>query len=208
PVDSAAPKGRLILPQQQTIREILDNDAMAMMVKENALESSLSRLAQSPKLVVTDSQAFAQVAAIVPEDIPLTSFSILFARHKGRFAPLIQGVKAIDSLEDGAGVLIAEGCTHHRQCGDIGTVKLPNWLKKYTGKKLNCEFTSGLEFTDDLSCYDLVIHCGGCTLNRREMCYRIDSAIAAGVPVTNYGIAISHLTGILQRCLSVFDLPQ
>lgn len=206
PVDSAAPKGRLILPQQQTIREILDAGAIAMVVQENALVHCLNKLSDPPQLVVTDSQAFHQVASIVPKDVALTSFSILFARHKGRLAALAEGVKTLDSLVDGDRVLIAEGCTHHRQCEDIGTVKLPKWLKQYTAKELTFDFTSGTEFPRDLSPYKMVIHCGGCTLNRREMHHRVDSCVASSVPVTNYGIVISHLNGILGRCLDVFNL--
>lgn len=206
PVDSAAPKGRLILPQQQTIREILDAGAIAMVVQENALVHCLNKLSDPPQLVVTDSQAFHQVASIVPKDVALTSFSILFARHKGRLAALAQGVKTLDSLVDGDRVLIAEGCTHHRQCEDIGTVKLPKWLKQYTAKELTFDFTSGTEFPRDLSPYKMVIHCGGCTLNRREMHHRVDSCVASSIPVTNYGIVISHLNGILGRCLDVFNL--
>lgn len=208
PVDSAAPKGRLILPQQQTIREILDSGANAMVVQVNALARCLSKLVDPPRLVVTDSQAFHQVAAIVPKDMALTSFSILFARHKGRLATLAAGAQFLDSLGDGDRILIAEGCTHHRQCEDIGTVKLPKWLKQYSGKELTFEFTAGTEFPRDLSPYNLVVHCGGCTLNRREMHHRIDSCVKAHIPVTNYGIAISHLHGILGRCLDVFNLAR
>lgn len=208
PVDKSAPKGRLILPQQQTIREILDSNAIAVVVKENMLREALASLPVPPRLVVTDSQVFAEVASIVPRDVKLTSFSILFARHKGELFPLVEGVKTLDHLADGNRILIAEGCTHHRQCEDIGTVKLPKWLESYTGKHLRFDFTSGVEFPLDLSPYRLIIHCGGCTLNRREMQFRIGCAADAGVPMTNYGITISHLNGILPRCLEAFLLSE
>lgn len=205
PIDSAAPKGRLILPQQQTIRDILDADAVSVVVKETALPGVFAKLKQKPALVITDSQAFAQVNRDTPADIPLTSFSILMARYKGQLFDAVQGVTAIEKLKDGDTVLISEGCTHHRQCGDIGSVKIPNWLAKYTGKKLNIVTTSGTEFPEDLSPYALVIHCGGCMLNEREMRYRMKCAIDQGVPMTNYGIAISYMNGILAR--SVDMLP-
>ena len=205
PIDSAAPKGRLILPQQQTIRDILDADAVSVVVKETALPGVFAKLKQKPALVITDSQAFAQVNRDTPADISLTSFSILMARYKGQLFDAGQGVTAIEKLKDGDTVLISEGCTHHRQCGDIGSVKIPNWLAKYTGKKLNIVTTSGTEFPEDLSPYALVIHCGGCMLNEREMCYRMKCAIDQGVPMTNYGIAISYMNGILAR--SVDMLP-
>lgn len=205
PIDSAAPKGRLILPQQQTIRDILDADAVSVVVKETALPSVFAKLKQKPALVITDSQAFAQVNRDTPADIPLTSFSILMARYKGQLFDAVQGVTAIEKLKDGDTVLISEGCTHHRQCGDIGSVKIPNWLAKYTGKKLNIVTTSGTEFPDNLSPYALVIHCGGCMLNEREMRYRMKCALDQGVPMTNYGIAISYMNGILAR--SVDMLP-
>ena len=205
PIDSAAPKGRLILPQQMTIRDILDSDATAAVVKETGLEKTLTSLAKVPSLVITDSQAFSEVAAVVPGEIPLTSFSILMARYKGDLRALVGGAKFIENLEDGDTVLISEGCTHHRQCGDIGTVKLPAWLKKYTGKNLNLEFTSGTEFPYDLSKYKLIIHCGGCTLNEREMKFRMKCAKDAKVPMTNYGTAIAYMKGILGRSTAIFE---
>ncbi|MBR5558656.1 MAG: [Oscillospiraceae bacterium] len=206
PIDEAAPKGRLILPQQQTIRDILDSNAVSVVVKENALPEVFEKFSVKPKLVITDSQAFALVNRATPEDIPLTSFSILMSRYKGQLTDAVKGVVAIDQLKDGDTVLISEGCTHHRQCGDIGSVKIPAWLNKYTGKKLNIVTTSGTEFPDDLSPYALVIHCGGCMLNEREMRYRMKTAIDQGVPMTNYGIAISYMNGILKR--SVAMLPE
>ena len=204
PVDKSAPKGRLILPQQQTIREILDSDGVAVVVKENMLEAALASLREPPRLVVTDSQVFEKVSAAVDADIPLTSFSILFARHKGDLSVLAEGAKALDHLKDGDRILIAEGCTHHRQCEDIGTVKMPRWLKEYSGVELVFDFTGGVEFPLDLSPYSLIVHCGGCTLNQREMLYRIGCAVDAGVPITNYGVAISYLHGILPRAMAVF----
>jgi len=206
PIDEAAPKGRLILPQQQTIRDILDSDAVSIVVKENALPEIFAKLSVKPKLVITDSQAFALVNRETPKDIPLTSFSILMSRYKGQLTDAVKGVVAIDQLKDGDTILISEGCTHHRQCGDIGSVKIPAWLAKYTGKQLNIVTTSGTEFPDDLSPYALVIHCGGCMLNEREMRYRMKGAIDQGVPMTNYGIAISYMNGILKR--SVEMLPE
>lgn len=204
PIDSAAPKGRLILPQQQTIRDILDSDATAIVVKEHQLADTLKNLTQKPKLVITDSQAFSKVSKDTPEDILLTSFSILFARYKGDLATAIKGAKTLDSLRDGDTVLIAEGCTHHRQCDDIGTVKLPRWVKEYTKKNLNFEFSSGTSFPEDLSKYQLVIHCGGCTLNEREMKYRIACSKDEGIPITNYGILIAYMKGILARSVRAF----
>lgn len=204
PIDSAAPKGRLILPQQQTIREILDASATAVVVKENGLTSTLDRLGQKPFLVITDSQAFSQVAAATPKDIQLTSFSILMARHKGLLTTAVQGVTALDQLHDGDTILIAEGCTHHRQCDDIGTVKIPRWLKAYTQKDIQIETSSGRDFPADLSKYALVIHCGGCMLNAREVQYRMKRAASQHVPITNYGIAIAYMKGILPRSLGVF----
>ncbi len=205
PVDKSAPKGRLILPQQQTIREILDSNAVAVVVKDNMLASALASPGKPPRLVVTDSQVFEKVAALVPADIPLTSFSILFARHKGNLSALAEGAKALDKLKDGDRILIAEGCTHHRQCEDIGTVKLPRWLREHSGAELKFDYTSGVEFPLDLSAYALVVHCGGCTLNQREMLFRIGCAADAGVPITNYGVAISYLHGILPGALAVFE---
>lgn len=206
PIDSAAPKGRLILPQQQTIRDLLEVNAVSITVQDTQLADTLASLegGKKPKLVVTDSQAFASVSKDVPDDILLTSFSILFARHKGNLWSLVEGAHAIDSLEEGDTVLISEGCTHHRQCDDIGTVKMPRWIKNYTGIDVNVEFTSGTEFPLDLSKYKLIIHCGGCVLNEREMKYRIQCAADAGVPMTNYGTAIAHMHGILERSLEVF----
>ena len=204
PIDSAAPKGRLILPQQQTIRDILDSDATAIVVKENGLADTLKKLGTKPRMVITDSQAFAQVDRDTPKDIPLTSFSILMARYKGFLDAAVEGVAAIDRLEDGDKVLIAEGCTHHRQCEDIGTVKIPKWLKEYTGKELLLEHSSGRDFPEDLSSYKLVIHCGGCMLNQREITYRQKTAGDNEVPFTNYGITIAHLKGILKRSVELF----
>ena len=204
PIDSAAPKGRLILPQQQTIRDILEADAVSVVVKENGVKNALGQLNKKPKMVITDSQVFAQVAADTPEDIQLTSFSILMARYKGNLEQAVRGVTALDGLEDGDMVLISEGCTHHRQCDDIGTVKIPNWLKKHTGKNLTIATCSGQSFPEDLSSYALVIHCGGCMLNEREVRYRMKCAKDQKVPITNYGIAIAHMHGILKRSVEVF----
>ena len=204
PIDESAPKGRLILPQQQMIRDVLDADACAVVVKDTELADTLAALGKKPKLVITDSQAFASVSRDTPEDIMLTSFSILMARYKGFLDTAVDGAKAIDTLKDGDTVLISEGCTHHRQCGDIGTVKIPNWLKKHTGKNLNIKTSSGREFPDDLSEYALVIHCGGCMLTPREMTYRMKCALDQNVPFTNYGVAIAHMTGILKRSVEVF----
>lgn len=201
PIDKAAPKGRLILPQQQTIRDILEGGGTAVVVRENELAETLCRMKGQIGLVITDSQVFEQVGKIVPEEIPLTSFSILFARYKGELEPLIAGVQAVEELKDGDHILICEGCTHHRQCNDIGTVKIPGWLQKETGKTLQFSFVSGGEFPQELSPYRLVIHCGGCMLNAREMKYRIACGEDAGVPVTNYGILISYLKGILERSI-------
>lgn len=207
PIDKAAPKGRLILPQQQTIRDLLDTGAAAIVVKETELESTLANLGKKPALVVTDSQVFSQVDAILPKNIPLTSFSILFARYKGDLSTVVEGANALDALEDYDTVLICEGCTHHRQCDDIGTVKLPGWILAYTQKRLQFEFTSGTEFPADLTKYRLIIHCGGCTLNEREMKYRLKCAADASVPITNYGTAIAFLKGILPRSTQVFASP-
>ena len=204
PIDSAAPKGRLILPQQQTIRDILKADAAAIVVKENELTNTLQNLGKRPKLVITDSQVFKKVAAETPADILLTSFSILFARYKGNLQTAVQGVTALDSLEDGDKILIGEGCTHHRQCDDIGTVKLPRWIKEYTGKNPEFIFTSGTEFPLDLSPYKMIIHCGACMLNEREMQYRIKCAVDQNIPFTNYGITIAYINGILKRTVEPF----
>lgn len=204
PIDSAAPKGRLILPQQQAIRDLLEAGAVSVVVKESELAQTLARLGQKPAMVITDSQAFEEVSRIVPADITLTSFSILMARYKGLLDTAVQGVTAIDRLKDGDRVLISEGCTHHRQCDDIGTVKIPRWLKKHTGKELVIETSSGTGFPEDLSSYALIIHCGGCMLNEREVRYRMQCAVDAGVPITNYGIVIAYMKGILERSIELF----
>lgn len=204
PIDKAAPKGRLILPQQQTIRDILEADAAAIVIKENELAHTLSTLGKRPAMVITDSQVFGKVSKETPDDIPLTSFSILFARYKGSLRTVVDGARTLDTLEDGDTVLIAEGCTHHRQCDDIGTVKLPRLIQNYTGKNITFEFASGTEFPIDLSTYKLAIHCGGCTLNEREMKYRLKCAEDAQLPITNYGIAIAHMNGILERSIEIF----
>ncbi len=204
PIDKAAPKGRLILPQQQTIRDVLEADAAAIVVKEFELREALDHLGKKPSLVVTDSQVFAKVSADVPTDIPLTSFSILFARYKGLLEAAVKGAAALDALADGDTVMIAEGCTHHRQCDDIGTVKLPRWIRNYTGKQLDFEFTSGAEFPDELGKYRLVVHCGGCMLNEREVKYRQQCALDQNVPITNYGTAIAYMQGILKRSIAMF----
>lgn len=200
PIDTSAPKGRLILPQQLALRDILDADAVSVVTGVERLPETLDKLKRKPALVITDSQVFSRVMKLVPEDIPLTSFSILMARYKGFLDTALKGAMAIDNLKDGASVLISEGCTHHRQCGDIGTVKLPAWLNKYTGKKLNFSYTQGHGFPDDISSYDLIIHCGGCMLNDAEMNNRMDKAVNARIPFTNYGIAIARMNGILDRC--------
>ncbi|MCD8082087.1 MAG: [FeFe] hydrogenase H-cluster maturation GTPase HydF [Clostridiales bacterium] len=204
PIDKAAPKGRLILPQQMTIRDLLDADAAALCVKEHEICEMLDRLRTPPALVITDSQVFEKVSADVPQDIPLTSFSILMARKKGFLDTAVRGVCAIEDLQDGDTVLIAEGCTHHRQCDDIGTVKIPRWLQNYTGKQLQIETCSGMTFPEDLSGYSLIIHCGGCMLNDREVQARMKCAEDQKVPITNYGIAIAYMQGILKRSVSMF----
>ena len=204
PIDKAAPKGRLILPQQQVIRDLLDTGAIPVVCRDTELESTLTRLGQTPRLVITDSQAFEKVSRITPESIPLTSFSILFARYKGTLEPSVKGAAALDTLEDGDTVLICEGCTHHRQCDDIGSVKLPRWIGEYTKKELNFAFTSGTEFPDELEQYKMIVHCGGCMLNAREMKYRMSCALDQGVPMTNYGILIAQLKGILKRSVALF----
>ena len=211
PIDKAAPKGRLILPQQQTIRDILERGALSLVVRDTELKSTLDHfLSQGvcPKLVVTDSQAFARVSKDVPENITLTSFSILFSRYKGELETQLEGVAALSSIQDDDRILIAEGCTHHRQCGDIGTCKIPDWIRNYTGKKPVFEFTSGTEFPDDVSSYKMVVHCGGCMLNEREMKYRIACCHDQGVPITNYGLLIAQVTGILKRSLGPFPEMQ
>lgn len=203
PIDAAAPKARMILPQQMAIRDVLDSDGIAVVTKESQLQKTLASLGEKPKIVVTDSQAFAFVSTIVPEDVPLTSFSILMARYNGYLDMALDGIKALENLKDGDTVLIAEGCTHHRQCGDIGTVKIPKALKKCTGKNLNIKVCSGVEFPDNLSEISLVVHCGGCMLNRREVKSRMERADIQGVPVTNYGILLAHATGILKRSIAM-----
>lgn len=204
PIDSAAPKGRLILPQQQTIRDVLEANAAAIVVKESELKQTLEQLGRSPAMVITDSQVFEQVSGVVSEEIPLTSFSILMARYKGYLETAVNGVAAIAHLKDGDKILISEGCTHHRQCDDIGTVKIPRWLKQHTGKELIIETSSGTEFPEDLTSYALVIHCGGCMLNEREVKYRMKCAEDQKVPFTNYGIAIAQMKGILKRSIELF----
>lgn len=205
PIDKAAPKGRLILPQQQTIRDILDTGATAIVTRDTELSDTLERLGKTPALVITDSQAFEKVEKLTPPEIPLTSFSILFARYKGNLTTVVNGAYSLDTLEDQDTVLICEGCTHHRQCEDIGTVKLPRWIQEYTGKSLNFVFTSGTEFPTDLHPYRMIVHCGGCTLNEREMQFRLKCAEDAGIPITNYGTAIAYMKGILERSIQVFD---
>ena len=205
PIDKAAPKGRLILPQQQTIRDILDTGATAIVTRDTELSDTLNRLGELPSLVITDSQAFEKVAKLTPLEVPLTSFSILFARYKGNLNTVVNGARALDTLKDQDTVLICEGCTHHRQCEDIGTVKLPRWIQEHTGKSLNFVFTSGTEFPTDLRPYRMIIHCGGCTLNEREMQFRLKCAEDAGIPITNYGTAIAYMKGILERSIQVFE---
>ena len=204
PIDKAAPKGRLILPQQQTIRDVLEAGAAAIVIKEDELSNTLETLGKKPKLVITDSQVFAKVSKETPEDIWLTSFSILFARFKGNLKAAAAGAAAIDRLKDGDKILISEGCTHHRQCDDIGTVKLPRWIRNYTGKDLEFEYSSGREFPEDVTKYSLIVHCGGCMLNEREMRYRQKCALDQEIPITNYGIAIAYMQGILKRCVEMF----
>ncbi len=204
PIDEAAPKGRLILPQQQTIRDILDSHCLAVVCQDSELKKTLSLLSRKPRLVITDSQAFGRVAKDVPDDILLTSFSILFARYKGDLASLVRGARTLSRLSDGDRVLVAEGCTHHRQCGDIGSVKIPRWIETFSGAKPAFTFTSGGEFPADLSDYKLIVHCGGCMLNEKEMAHRMAVAEAAGVPMVNYGVAIAHMHGILQKSLAPF----
>ena len=204
PIDAAAPKGRIILPQQQTLREILDSGATAICCQDTQLSDTLSALSKKPKLIITDSQVFGKVSKLVPKDIMLTSFSILFARYKGNLETLVRGAAILDKLKEGDAVLISEGCTHHRQCGDIGTEKLPKWIGEHTNKNLSFEFASGTEFPEDLSKYSLIVHCGGCMLNAREMQSRLSYSEEESVPMTNYGIAIAKMTGILKRSLEPF----
>lgn len=204
PIDESAPKGRLILPQQQTMRDILDSHCTVMACQDVDIPKTLSMLKGPPRLVITDSQAFGKVSKLVPPSVPLTSFSILFARYKGDLAELIKGAAALSELKDGDKVLISEGCTHHRQCNDIGTVKMPGWIENFSGAKPEFSFTSGGEFPDDLSPYKVIVHCGGCMLNEAEMQHRISRAQESGVPIVNYGIAIAHMHGILRRSLEPF----
>jgi [FeFe] hydrogenase H-cluster maturation GTPase HydF len=208
PIDKAAPKGRLILPQQQTIRDILESDAIAIVTKEYELKETLEKLGTKPRLVVTDSQAFLKVSADTPKDIPLTSFSILFARHKGDLNELIRGAKAIEKLQDGDKVLISEGCTHHRQADDIGRVKIPRWIRQMTGKQIEFEFTSGTQFTEDIDRYSLIVHCGACMLNKTAMNYRINQAKQFGVPIVNYGVLIAYVQGIISRAIEPFPMAK
>lgn len=205
PIDKAAPKGRLILPQQQTIRDILESGATALVVKESELENTLSTIGKKPAMVITDSQVFEEVAKVVPEDIPLTSFSVLMARYKGFIDVALRSTDAVDHLKDGDKILIAEGCTHHRQCNDIGTVKIPNWLKQHSGADLEICTCSGTEFPEDLSSYALVVHCGGCMLNPREVKHRAKRCLKQGVPMLNYGLLIAHINGILERSIAIFN---
>lgn len=207
PIDSAAPKGRLILPQQQVIRDVLEAGAVSIVTRETELEQTLKKLGTKPRLVITDSQAFAKVAEVTPKDILLTSFSLLFARYKGDLKELIKGARVIETLKDGDKVLIAEGCTHHRQGDDIGTVKLPRWLSKYTGKKLDYSFSSGNHYPDNLVDFRVIIHCGACMLNRREMQHRIRQAANLDIPIVNYGVFIAYLQGILDRTTEPFRGP-
>lgn len=204
PIDEAAPKGRLILPQQLVIRDILDAHGVVITCQDTELSMTLVALSKKPRLVITDSQVFERVAKDVPADIALTSFSILMARYKGDLKELVRGAAALSKLKDGDRVLISEGCTHHRQCNDIGTVKMPNWIKNYSGAEVQFSFTSGGEFPDDLMKYSVIVHCGGCTLNETEMKNRIRRATEAGVPIVNYGIAIAHMHGILKRSVELF----
>ena len=204
PIDKAAPKGRLILPQQQTIRALLDHGCVSMAVRETELEHMLKKIGQKPALVITDSQAFSMLSSIVPKDIPLTSFSILFARYKGDLRQAVAGVKALERIQDGDKILISEGCTHHRQCNDIGTVKLPGWIRSYTGREPEFVYTSGTGFQEDLKAFRVIVHCGACMLNEREMKYRLACARDQGVDITNYGIVIAHIHGILKRSLGPF----
>jgi len=208
PIDKAAPKGRLILPQQQTIRDILESDAIAIVTKEHELRETLENLGKKPRIVITDSQVFLKVAADTPKDIPMTSFSILFARYKGDLVELIRGVKAVEKLKDGDKVLVSEGCTHHQQSDDIGRVKIPRWLRQITGKQIDFEYTSGVTFTEDVKRYALIIHCGACMLNRAAMLNRIESAKEFSVPIVNYGILIAYVQGILDRALEPFPLAK
>lgn len=204
PIDAGAPKGRIILPQQQVLRELIDKQVTVVIASPNNLKESIEKLSKKPDLVITDSQVFGVVDKLVPEDVLLTSFSILFARYKGNLETLVKGVEGLDRLKDDSYVLISEGCTHHRQCEDIGTVKMPKWIKDYTGKEINFDFTSGGEFLEDISKYDLIVHCGGCMINQREMHYRLEHSNDCNVLITNYGMAIAKMHGILKRSLKPF----
>jgi [FeFe] hydrogenase H-cluster maturation GTPase HydF len=208
PIDKAAPKGRLILPQQQTIRDILEADAIAVVTKEYELKETLERLGTKPALVITDSQAFLKVAADTPKDVPLTSFSILFARHKGDLAELVRGARALEKLQDGDKILVAEACTHHQQSDDIGRVKIPRWIRQNTGKELHFEHASGYTFPGNITDYSLIVHCGSCMLNRRSMLHRIAQAVDAGVPIVNYGVLIAYVQGIFPRAIDMFPLAR
>ncbi|WP_054940552.1 [FeFe] hydrogenase H-cluster maturation GTPase HydF [Paenibacillus ihuae] len=208
PIDKAAPKGRLILPQQQTIRDILESDAIAVVTKEHELKQTLESLGRKPRLVITDSQVFLKVAADTPKDIPITSFSILFAGHKGDLEELVRGARAIDRLQDGDKVLIAEPCTHHTQPDDIGSVKLPRWIRQATGRNIDFHHANGMSFPDNVNEYALIVHCGGCMINRRQMLWRMEQAALNGVPIVNYGVAIAHVQGILERAISPFPLAR
>ncbi len=208
PIDKAAPKGRLILPQQQTIRDILDSDAIAIVTKEHELRETLDKLGTKPKLVITDSQVFSQVSADTPKDIALTSFSILFARNKGDLIELVKGARAIEKLQNGDKILVSEGCTHHRQSDDIGTVKIPRWLRQYTGKDFEFIYSSGYSFPKELDEVKLVIHCGACMLNKTEMLYRIKQVTDKSIPIVNYGVLISYIQGIFERALDPFPLAK
>lgn len=208
PIDKAAPKGRLILPQQQTIRDILESDAIAIVCKEHELRDTLTKLGTKPAMVITDSQAFLKVAADTPRDIPMTSFSILFARHKGDLMQLVKGARAIEALKDGDKILVSEGCTHHRQSDDIGTVKIPRWLRQVTGKSLDFDYVSGVSFTEDAKDYALVVHCGACMLNKKAMTHRLETVDSFGVPIVNYGVMIAYVHGILDRALEPFPLAK
>ena len=204
PIDAGAPKGRIILPQQQVLRELIDKQVTVVIASPKNLKESMEKLSKKPDLVITDSQVFGVVDKLVPEDVLLTSFSILFARYKGNLETLVKGVEGLDRLKDDSYVLISEGCTHHRQCEDIGTVKMPKWIKDYTGKEINFDFTSGGEFPEDISKYDLIVHCGGCMINQREMHYRLEHSNDCNVLITNYGMAIAKMHGILKRSLKPF----
>ena len=204
PIDAGAPKGRIILPQQQVLRELIDKNVTTVVANPENLSTTLDKLKSKPNLVITDSQVFGKVDKLIPEEVLLTSFSILFARYKGNLESLLSGVKGLDKLKDGSTVLISEGCTHHRQCEDIGTVKMPKWIKEYTEKDINFEFTSGGEFPEDISKYDLIVHCGGCMINAREMHYRLEQSKDQNVPITNYGMIIAKMHGILDRSIKPF----